>query len=229
MKAKGTKTNHGWILIALGITILFFRAPYDPFFSILNSTVLLLSGFAVVIGQYRDPEGRSCSVCAATTTESKLGPRTNALPLVLPIILLIITPMIAVDSAGDDDWVNWVVGEKFFDQIPENRTCTNLFELANFGSKYDGLAVEVNGSILQRRSDGFQLHQYVPLCTCCPPVEVTMWVYFTIQHNPDHDVIVESAELGKEELYLVIGMFFYDEVQNFASILLIHIEPLVVV
>ena len=226
MKPKGSKANHGWILIALGITILVFRAPYDPLMSIMNSIILLLSGAAVIIGQYKDPGAALCDVCAATTTESKLGPKTNAIPLVLPIILLVITPMLAVDPAGDQDWINSVVGEKWFENIPDNRTKTNLFELANFGNKYNELVVEVNGSILQRRNDGFQLHQYVPLCTCCPPVEVTMWVYFTVQHNPDHEVIVENAELGKEELYLIIGIFYYDDIQDFASILLIHIEPI---
>ncbi|MGY5876137.1 MAG: hypothetical protein RTU30_10350 [Candidatus Thorarchaeota archaeon] len=229
MKSTGSRRNHGWILVALAITILVFRARYDPVMSIVNSIILLFSGIAVVIGQYRDPAAKRCSVCAATVSESRLGPKTNAIPLVLPIILLIVTPMIAVDSSGDDDWVDSVVGEKFFDEIPENRTKTNLFELANFGSKYNELNVEVNGSILQRRSDGFQLHQYVPLCTCCPPVEVTMWVYFTVQHNPNYDVLVENAQLGTDEIYLVIGVFYYNDVQDFASILLVHIEPLDVV
>ncbi|MGY5881726.1 MAG: hypothetical protein RTV31_15850 [Candidatus Thorarchaeota archaeon] len=226
MTSKGTKANHGWLLLLLGITILVFKFQYDPIFSAINASILILSGIAVVIGQYRDPEARFCKVCAATSSESKFGPKMNGIPLVLPIILLVITPMIIVDSTNNDDWINDVVGEKFFDEIPENRTKTNLFELANFGAKYNELNVEINGSILQRRTDGFQLHQYVPLCTCCPPIEVTMWVYFTVQHNPNHDVIVESAELGKEEMYIVIGLFFFDDVQNFASILLIHIEPL---
>jgi hypothetical protein len=225
LTSKGTRANHGWLLVLLGVTVIIFRLQYDPFYSTINSTILILSGIAVVIGQYRDPEARFCQVCAATTSESRFGPRMNGVPIVLPIILLVITPLIAVDSNINDDWINEVVGERFFDEIPENRTSTNLFELTNFGSKYEGLNVEVNGSILQRRNDGFQLHQYVPLCTCCPPVEVTMWVYFTVQHNPNHDVIVENAELGKEEMYTVIGLFFFEETQNFASILLIHIEP----
>ena len=227
MTSKRTRANHGWLLVLLGVTILVFRFQYDPVFSTINSSILIFSGIAVVIGQYRDPEARFCQVCAATSSESRFGPRMNGVPIVLPIILLVITPMIVVDSSNNDDWINELVGERFFDEIPENRTMTNLFELANFGSKYAGLIVEVNGSILQRRTDGFQLHQYVPLCTCCPPVEVTMWVYFTIQHNPNHDVVVENAELGKEEMYTVIGLFFYDDTQNFASILLINIEPLV--
>lgn len=227
LTSKGTKANHGWLLILLGLTILIFRLQYDPFFSVINSFILIFSGIAVVIGQYRDPEARFCQVCAATSSESRFGPRMNAFPVVLPIILLLITPMLVVDSTNNEDWINEIVGEKFFDEIPENRTKTNLFELVNFGGKYNGLYVEVNGSILQRRSDGFQLHQYVPLCTCCPPVEVTMWVYFTIQHNPNHDVIVENAELGKDELYNVIGQFFYDDMQDFASILLISIESLI--
>ncbi len=225
MTSKGTRANHGWLLVLLGVTILVFRLQYDTVFSAINSSILILSGIAVVIGQHRDPEARYCQVCAATSGESRFGPRMNGVPIVLPIILLVITPMIVVDSTNNYDWINGVVGERFFDEIPENRTKTNLFELANFGNKYDGLNVEVNGSILQRRTDGFQLHQYVPLCTCCPPVEVTMWVYFTVQHNPNHDVIVENAELGKEEMYIVIGLFFYDDIQNFASILLINIEP----
>ncbi len=134
--------------------------------------------------------------------------------------------MIVVDATHSDDWINDVVGEKYFDEIPENRTATNLFELTNFGEKYNGLFVEVNGSIIQRRTDGFQMHQYVPLCTCCPPVEVTMWVYFSVDPNPDDVFIVEEAELGMTDLYLVIGQFYFDAEQNLASLLLIHMEPL---
>ena len=226
MRAKGSRRNHGWILIALAITILYFRAQYDPLMSIINSMILLLGGIAVVYGLYRDPEATLCSVCAAPPSQSRLSLKTPAIPLVLPIILLIITPMIAVDTTEDADWMNQVVGERVFNEIPDNRTKTNLFQLVNFGNKYDGLNVEVNGSILERRDDGFLLHQYVALCTCCPPIEVTMWVYFPISHNSEYDILVEDATLGKEELYLVIGVFFYDDVQNFASILLIHIEPL---
>ena len=226
MKPVGTRANHGWLLIALGVTILLFRIQFDTLMSLINGPILLFAGIAVVVGQYRDPEARTCQVCAATSSESKMGCKMSAIPLILPIILLIITPMIVVDATHSDDWINDVVGEKYFDEIPENRTATNLFELTNFGEKYSGLFVEVNGSILQRRLDGFQMHQYVPLCTCCPPVEVTMWVYFSVDPNPDDLFIVEEAELGKTDLYLVIGQFYFDAEQNFASLLLIHMEPL---
>lgn len=226
MKYAGNMKNHGWLLIILGIIILVFRIQYDTVMSLINGPILVIAGIAVVWGQYRDPEARTCQVCAATSSESKLGPKMSAFPLVLPIILLIITPMIVVDDFQSEEWINQVVGEIYFDEIPENRLIVNLFELTNFGEKYDGLYIEVNGSIIQRRTDGFQLHQYVPLCTCCPPVEVTIWVYYPVSNDPSNEFIIDEAELGKTDLYTVIGLFRYNAEQNYVSILLIHIEPI---
>ncbi len=228
MIKKRTRLNHGWLLFALGIVILVFRIQYDPYMSIINGIILIVAGLATVEGQFKDPEAKTCQVCAATSAESKLGPKTNALPIILPIILLLITPLIIVDADPSDDWINHVVGERWFDEIPEDRMKVNLFELTNFGEKYDDQYVEVNGSIVQRHTDGFQLHQFVPLCTCCPPVEVTIWVYLPLQHHPSYDVIIDEAELGTTELYLVIGLFFYNAEQDFASILLVHIESIIV-
>jgi hypothetical protein len=53
-----------------------------------------------------------------------------------------------------------------------------------------------------------------------------MWVYFSVDPNPDDVFIVEEAELGMTDLYLVIGQFYFDAEQNLASLLLIHMEPL---
>jgi hypothetical protein len=219
-------SNHGWILIVLGVAMYAFRIVYDTLMTVINGSILIIAGLAVIYGRSKDPSGMSCQICSADLHECKLGYKTTALPLVLPIIILIITPLIAGETDPSNEWVDFAVGERFYDEIPEDRICTNVFELVNFGEKYDEKFVEINGSILQRRSDGFQIHQYVPLCSCCPPVEVTIWAYFQVRPNPQHQYIVENAELGKEELYLFIGHFFYDEAANNGVIVLIHIEPL---
>ena len=219
-------SNHGWILIALGIAMFAFRIVYDTLMTLINGSILIASGLAVIHGRSKDPTGMSCQICAADIHECKLGYKTTALPIILPILILILTPLIAGETNPSEDWVNYAVGERYYDEIPEERIQTNVFELINFGEKYNEEFVEINGSILQRRSDGFQIHQYVPLCTCCPPVEVTIWAYFQVRPDPQHQYTVENAELGKDELYLFIGQFFYDEVENNGVIILIHIEPL---
>jgi hypothetical protein len=194
--------------------------------TLVNGSILIVAGAAVAYGRYRVPSGGSCEVCAIDSDKHKLNLKTPAIPLVFPIILMIITPLITGETNPSAEWVNFAVGEKYYTEIPDERIQTNTFELVNFGEKYDEQFVEINGSILQRRSDGFQIHQYVPLCTCCPPVEVTIWAYFQARPDPQHLFMVENAELGKEELYLFIGEFFYDDVENFGAIILVHIEPL---